>query len=559
MPDVQPKAFVSFVLQPLDPLHPTEILPPVIREKPRDRLRILGQDEALEYKRAKVFGFSPSQIDNFRDCNRWWGFRSIEYAPEPSKFSSSLGTECHSHWENYLSNGTIPPDTLAGKIARSTLRFLPLPGVATVEGETKLWTPLGIFTTRIDFTIADQGAHALAALGEGHPTWDQSLNLEGVPLIGDHKTTSNIDDYAKHPEDLIGDGSPDLPGDAQGTGYALVAHVKNNFAPEVDLFWSYAQTKGAKKANPVRARHTLTTLDRSLTYFWQDVARMRYYKETTKNANDLPPNPLSCDKFGGCPHRARCALTNEQRNDAHMTGNLAALLGIDSAPATPHAILGGVVPQTSTAAPLSSVNVLGGLLGSAPAPVAAPAPTPPPAAPLNLLGSPPVVASAPAAEAPDDLKEQCARLAFKLFEAGREPNANAHAFVLEAYAAIVAKAKVNPPDASPPTGPIPGLTLPTEPVKASPVPTPEVAAAPAAPLAGLLDSTPTVVDGAPATTEEKPKKTRKTKTAGTTEANDLAAFGSLDLLQEVLTRNVEAKNFAFVAKLSYLMAENAPQ
>ena len=565
----------AIVLEPFTPLHPTEILPPEIKERPRDRLRIIGQEEAAAYKAARAFGFSPSQIDNFRDCHRWWGFKSIEYRSDGDKAGASLGTECHSHWEAYLRDGTIPPDTLAGKVSRSTLKYLPLPGVAIVEGETKLWTPLGIFTTRIDFSIPDQGAFALAALGEPHATWDLSLPLAGVPLIGDHKSTANIEDYAKRPEDLIGSEEFDLPGDAQATGYAAIAHAKYG-ADVIDLFWSYAQTKGAKKALPVRARHNLTTLDRSLRYLWADVALMRKYKESTTNANDLPANPLACDKYGGCPHRARCALPNEQRNIAFMTspGSLSSLLGMPGAPAP--AASAAVAPALSAPAPIGGL-LGGGLLGGAPvaAPVApASAPAPVAAAPLSLLAgmaaAPPAAAipapvAAPVAQAPASVdvttitapvteidpafREQCRNLAIQLFKAGREPPATANPVVLEEFAKIIAQARVNPPDAAPATGPLLGVPAPAVAHVAAPAPQ---AAAPE--LVALAAPTPPAAP--PAATPEAPK-TRKARTPRPAAAPGTSPTGDdpIALLEAALDAARDARNFGLCSRIAAVLGQ----
>ncbi len=511
-------------------LPPTpELIPLELQKNPRAGLRIITAEQANVAKAKGIFGYSPSQIDTFRDCVRKWGFGSIEYAPRPENAAANLGTECHTHWENYLRHGTAPPNTLAGKVARATLRYLPLPGVAVIEGETKLFTPLGIFTTRIDFSVADQGAHSLAALGDPHPTWDQSLPLAGVPLTGDHKSTSNIDDYAKRPEDLIGDGTSELPGDAQATGYSLIQHAKHPEATAFDLFWSYSQTKGAKRAHPVRARHSLTTLDRSLSYFWPDVAQMRFYKENTKRANDLPANPLSCDKYGGCPYRDRCALTNEQRNDAMMseTGSLATLLGIGG-PATASA---PPPPPATTSAPAPVSALLGGLLG------AAPLVTPPPAATSGLLGAAPTAPTPPVENIDPTALETCRGLAAKLFSAGRVPPEGANPLVISEYAKILELSKVNPPDAAPSSGPLLGVPMPAP--ASSPVPPVDstiVPPAQAAEIAKIVEQT-----------EKAAKKTKAKEPAPVTGS-------AIELLEAALSVAARDRQFALVSKIADVLA-----
>lgn len=464
-------------------------------------LRIIqDKDEAKALKATDgVFCFSPSQVDTFRLCERKWGFSAIDRIYSPSGAGAALGSEVHALWEAYLEHGTMPPKSAAGKIAEATLAYLPLPGRVTVEGENfvLIEDEFGrmVMTCRIDFSIDDQGALSVDELGQMPPGWDLEVYpRENVPLIGDHKTTSSFD-YAKAADDLVGLGTRDVPGDAQATCYGLVAALKHPTAPAIDLFWSYSRTKGARKALPVRARLTLTDLQRSLSFLWQDVEKMRSLKRTASSANQLSPNMNACDAFGGCPHRSRCEISNEEKL-SNMSDALAAMLGLSgAAPAAAPAPTFAPTP-----APAASIYSL----ARTPAPdpmLAPPAPAPTPA---------PVIAP-PAPVVPAVDYEKIGR---DFFAAGQVPTADRcgehTAAILQVFNRLTAAANPLPPDA--------------------PVVAPPVAAPVVAPPVTVTETA-----AEKSRRERKPKDPRK-------------------LLGDALDAAREAEDFALVSKIASVLA-----
>lgn len=512
--------------------------------------RILNNDEGKAVKAGgQVFAFSPSQVDTFRLCARKWGFGAIDRIYMPGNASAALGSRAHELWEDYLKTGKMPSATVGkdavGKIAEATLKFLPLPGVAHVEGETFVLIEdhagnLIVMTCRIDFTIDDQGRFSLDQLGEMPPGWSvEEHPFEGVPLIGDHKSTSSFD-YAKQPEDLIGNGTRDQPGDAQATCYGLVAVLKSPNAPAVDLFWSYSRTKGAKAALPIRARMSLTDLDRSLSFLWQDVDAMRRFKQTAQRANDLPANANGCNAFGGCPHRQRCELTNEEKINA-MSSSLAALLGVTTAaPAVASPTPAAIAPAAPAAPAGGGLGALLGMGGAAPAAAPLPMPVAPVIAPTVAAVLPPVVV-APVVQPAVDL----VAVAKHFFSAGQPPDAaqcGAHyAGVVAEFNKLVAAAQPLPVDA------------PTPAQSAAIV----QAAAPAAPAAivqpqATTVSEPTVAAETPAA--PKAKRGRKPKADESVDESDPIA-----LLRAALEAASDKGAFRLVGAIANVLASNSEQ
>jgi hypothetical protein len=50
----------------------------------------------------------------------------------------------------------------------------------------------------------------------------------------------------------------------------------------------------------------------------RDVGEIVKIRRFEKKGNELNPNPNSCEAFGGCPHRNRCALTANEKIAAYM-------------------------------------------------------------------------------------------------------------------------------------------------------------------------------------------------------------------------------------------------
>lgn len=233
---------------------------------------------------------SPSAIELFWLCRRKWAFQYIERSPRDNSVSKMLGTVVHKERENWLIHGISPSDTKAGALAKCGLETLPPPGFAQVEQTLAIPTLWGWgFTGKIDFGIDNLDPRRL---------W----GTYGIPMAGDHKTTTS-EDYIKDEETLA-------TKDPQGTLYGVATFLRLPvYATEVDLHWSYILKAKTPKPKQVRVRVSREQLSRNLPVLHDTACEMLTLKSTPGiKANDVPGNPQACDAFGGCKYRDRCSL-----------------------------------------------------------------------------------------------------------------------------------------------------------------------------------------------------------------------------------------------------------
>jgi len=334
---------------------------------------------------------SPSQVETFDLCARKWAFNKIDRIPSPQNAAAALGEAAHKHREDWLIHGTPPPDDKTGKLARVGMEHLPPPGKAMVEIPLVLPVTLDADPTvnggkpvrvkvngRIDFFVPNTPESGFV-FGEA-----------GIPLIGDHKTTSG-EQWAKTADDL-------LTKDSQAAIYAAYALHVVPTAPAVDLHWSYMVKGSSPRQHQVRAR---ISRDQAMSRFSKVVSRAKSMLRVIQTpgivASAVEPTVSACEAFGGCPYREVCPISNHERIGALMAqGSLNDLLTARlSAPSAS--------PEAAVSAPTNH-NALAGLLGGTPAPAPAPAPaTGPvsnPAAMAALFGAPSPSPVAPAPSAP---------------------------------------------------------------------------------------------------------------------------------------------------------------
>lgn len=260
-----------------------------------------------------TFQFSASQIENFRDCKRKWAYSKIDRKPRTQNAAAALGSSVHNLREKWLKNGVMPDgDEYAAKCARAGIEQLPMPGVASVEGRIfkEVMLPNGkraFYIGYIDFFIPDQGVAGY---------WPPEVNWEhlqdGVPLVGDHKTTGRTL-YIKTPQILVSE-------DPQGAMYGMWA-LDRQKVDVVDLFWAYIVKNKKPKPVPVRVRTTREQLTPSYLKVLDDAAQMMSFFDTPDiQAKDVPADPRACDKYGGCPHRDYCPVTTKEKIGALMSG-----------------------------------------------------------------------------------------------------------------------------------------------------------------------------------------------------------------------------------------------
>jgi hypothetical protein len=382
----------------------------------------------------KPFHFSASQIATFRDCPSKWYFDKTTEQPRLDTASTLLGKQVHSELEAWLKRATPPSHAKA----KALLPLLPVPRKdLKVEHEIALVTPSGKAKGFIDLVVP-----------KGFPKDLCPPSIDGRRLaVFDHKTTANIDAYAK--------STQDLQTDPQALLYGLAARVMLKEAGEdpsedIDICWNYVQTKGASATKAVSFRQSLAILEDGMAPLLDEAAIMRKAMEERPGVKDLGHSLDACDKFGGCPHRKVCP---------HYTGslrvNLADAWGVDgeiaSAPAEPTQGEKGMsetlarlaaarnaaqVAKTAPkpAAPVTMNITIKGEGTVTPPPAAIPAVTPeptlpaidasavapsaevvsivPPDAPAPTKGKrkPPAVIFTPASEAPGELAAEVAKI-----------------------------------------------------------------------------------------------------------------------------------------------------
>lgn len=254
---------------------------------------------------------SASQISTYIDCKRKWGWRYLTGYKDPAAASAQVGSRVHELLEDYLRTAKPPnyKETLKllnsrgtekvyepGRIAEAFLPFLPAPG-PHLDVEEEFWHEY--YYGKVD----------VAYLAEA-----------GIPVVMDHKTSSNIKLYAKTEQDLLGD--------PQAMIYADVA-MERTGSKEAYLVWNYGSTSTPYKVKRVALKvlreHSRAVLD-SLAPTAEEMQvlyKIKAYEEQTQPLETLhqtltdmvlklPPSMESCGKYGGCPNLSRCAFTSEQ-------------------------------------------------------------------------------------------------------------------------------------------------------------------------------------------------------------------------------------------------------
>jgi len=254
---------------------------------PADRLtRKVGT--VADFEGDKRWKISPTQVKAWGECPRKWGFRYLDGIQSPQSAAAALGSEVHGLLESWLADGTEPPDTRAGKIAKAGLGHLPDPGECD-HVETQLLFDWGGMLFRGFVDVVWTGA-------------------DGVPVVSDHKTSSDPKKWGLSTEAL--------PHDIQAIIYAtwLLDLVD---APMVDLRWTYFRTRGKAISYPVDARITREDARQNFKDKVEPNARaiiaaIEVHKETGALAGTLPAEPSACGNYGGCDFAQFCERTQEE-------------------------------------------------------------------------------------------------------------------------------------------------------------------------------------------------------------------------------------------------------
>lgn len=253
--------------------------------------------------------FSATQVESFLLCPRKWAWSKLDGISSPPTPAAELGTIVHAQLENWLGYG-IPFDCShkSGDIAYAGLEHLPRPNTPGMTVEEAF--------------VLELGGHTWRGLK------DVQILDRQPPLVLDHKTTRDIDLFARSPEELRTN--------VQACLYAADAMVRTD-SDTCELYWVYYQTQGPKRAKRVELVVTRADVEPTLIRACEAADAMTTIHELGIKAKDLPPNPAACADFGGCPYVSHCNLTIQEIHMSQQAQNsfLAKLNAAKAAKTTP--------------------------------------------------------------------------------------------------------------------------------------------------------------------------------------------------------------------------------
>ena len=217
---------------------------------------------------------SPSQVELYRRCPRLWYDSYILGLKAASTPAQELGTAVHAVLEAYLKDGTPPPDTTAGNIARVGLHLLPPPGVVRVEGKVEIPGAPVPMVGIIDWIDEQPGA----------------------PLtIGDHKTAS--DKKWVRTKDQ-------LEVDVQLMSYVHYGFSRHPDAKIAKALHTYFGTRGEAWADQVSVLVTHKMVQNVWDGICETIRDMQ--ADAVKDEPAVKQIPTACSAYGGCHLKSRC-------------------------------------------------------------------------------------------------------------------------------------------------------------------------------------------------------------------------------------------------------------
>lgn len=250
-----------------------------------------GQNAGLRGPLAEIKDVSPSEIDTFGLCLRKWAGKHVEKIPTPPSPTADFGTAVHKQYEPWFLEQRPPDDSPAGLVARAGLHHYPAPAKGLLVEQ------------HITAEFEGWKFHGYADL--------QATDVYGEPWVYDHKTTSAGFKWAKSEEELRND--------TQANVYAL-AVMQRTGAPIVKLRWVYHSRTKPYRTRPVDITLTRAEVEKfasdTLVPAAREIHRLRVLGVRMA---DLPPEPRSCEAYGGCPFKERCNLTPEERLRGFMS------------------------------------------------------------------------------------------------------------------------------------------------------------------------------------------------------------------------------------------------
>lgn len=235
---------------------------------------------------------SPSQLATARDCLRKWAFQRILKLRSPPGQGAIKGQKYHKIAERFYKGHPVDQTDRLGQVLVRALEVLPLPGTAGLEVEAPFQLDLGD-------GIALRGIKDLRI---------RAAYRGGLPYVGDHKTTSDLQ-WAKSPEALLVDD--------QAVAYGYEEMCESG-AEACDLQWTFVEVRDTGPIRPARPVWVQLTRNRAEAHMVRVKELAVHLKELHLAGVDplsLKPSPDACSKYGGCPFRDRCSLTDNDRID----------------------------------------------------------------------------------------------------------------------------------------------------------------------------------------------------------------------------------------------------
>lgn len=264
-------------------LSPAELLEKKVKEAEEELGEPKRKTSPEELGEGEWF-YSASQIDTFRDCRRKWAINYIFGYPKKRNKYAAAGDRIHGKLEDYLAFGRIGDHEMDDdvKIILPGLKHLPRPGTAHVEQHFDIMLPgLGAITGFIDF---------------------EHLGDDGIPVVGDHKTTSNFK-WAMDEQEL--------KQNVQSVIYAVRTMEKYGVDRTRNRWIYYLRNPKKPRAKPVEATMELADVAKHWESVLGSVKEMKALHDAEpQDVKDVPFDSTACDKYGGCPFKGTiCKLS----------------------------------------------------------------------------------------------------------------------------------------------------------------------------------------------------------------------------------------------------------
>lgn len=264
-----------------------------------------------------LVGVSASSIETFQLCVRKWAWWKIAGVKAPENAAAAKGNKIHKILEHYIQTGSIDhSDPELGAIASSGTHLIP-PVVHEIETSYRFLSPTiphVVYRGRKDLVV--------------HPwVYDASgvsMPGRGRPLIGDHKTTSSISQWAKSIDVLRTDVQ---------LGLYAKSEMDRWDCHEIDARWIYYQTKGTRKAEARDLTLTRAEVEKVFANLELTASKIAAIVQQSRaedtHPNDteqrrrrnlrvlsLPYTSSACSAYGGCAYQGYCNLSPSERMGA---------------------------------------------------------------------------------------------------------------------------------------------------------------------------------------------------------------------------------------------------